>query len=880
MAEPGTRKGGRRRAALLALALALPGPAAPQEPGKARERPRAEDDVILFALRLGDVELADSFPARAQGDGYLLPFGELCQELDLAIQVDPGGTSASGFLITENRPFRLDARAGTVTVAGQTRALDPKLMAVRDGDLYLDTRLLAQCLPLEFQVAPRSSLITLVPREPLPLQERWAREGRSGRLRGAAAPEAFEPWPDPYRLLDLPAVDLTLGHTWGGGRRAFTQGTVAAAGDVLWMSTNAYALFNDPGGLRQFRLTMGRKDPHGGMLGPLNATEFGFGEVLDPGMPLVAAPWSGTGMVLSNRPPQLGNAFDRHSFQGPLAPGWQVELYQNEALVAFQASRPDGQYQFLNMPLYFGINRFRLVFYGPQGQRQEERLRFDVSQNQTPAGAFYFHLVGLEPHTDVGRRAQFEATYGLSEQLTATFGTARVTLDGLVHEYHEVGLQGFWKPISGSLLAGNDTRGGSVAELALRKALGSASAVLKETRFRDGFVSEVFQSPLGPLARRSSLEFSAALPTLQAPLLNVDLSGFRDEGAKGGTADTFNARLSTSTQGYFLSNQLSRTLVRAPGLAAATTYSGNILASKTFRGFAVRGQATYNLTGARTLQTLGVTADLFRWSPLSVQGGYTRAVATRENAVNLGLLQGQGHVSFGANFTYSNLTRLSANLTLRMGLFVEPRGHQAVTTGMGVAGTGAVAAEVFVDANGNGRRDPGEKPLADVAMTVNGARQEQVTDAQGRVFLLNQAQQVDAQIAIAPATLEDPLMRGARPGSQITPRNGHVTRLEVPVVMVSEISGTAWLQGPGGRKELAGLRLELVDGAGKVTKSLRTAHDGFYEISNLAPGAYQLRVAPSSATALGAVLPPPRALQLAPEGSMLEGVDFLLVPAP
>jgi hypothetical protein len=70
---------------------------------------------------------------------------------------------------------------------------------------------------------------------------------------------------------------------------------------------------------------------------------------------------------VSSFPLQLQSQFDRQSFRGELPPGWEVELYRGAELLAYAQSRADGLYEFLDVPLLFGLNVFRLELYGPQG---------------------------------------------------------------------------------------------------------------------------------------------------------------------------------------------------------------------------------------------------------------------------------------------------------------------------------------------------------------------------------------------------------------------------------------------------------------------------------------------------------------------------------
>jgi hypothetical protein len=112
------------------------------------------------------------------------------------------------------------------------------------------------------------------------------------------------------------------------------------------------------------------------------------------------------------------------------------------------------------------------------------------------------------------------------------------------------------------------------------------------------------------------------------------------------------------------------------------------------------------------------------------------------------------------------------------------------------------------------------------------------------------------------------------PGLRVIPRGGHVAQVDLPVVIHSEINGTAYRQSGGKRAAAPGLRLELRDAQGRPVQSLRSAYDGFFTFTNLPPGTYQLAVAPGGALPPGATLPPPRTLELSPQGTLLDGVDL------
>jgi hypothetical protein len=841
---------------------------------------RSEEEVLLFALRLDQSALSSTFPGFPAKDGVLVPLGELCRLLDLAIDVDPTRGQAQGFFIGEKRRFSLQVLAGTVVVEGRSLPLDLSRVELHADDIYVDTRLIAAWLPLDFQIISRSATITVSPREPLPIQARWQRERMTSRFRPIEGPKSFPRSPDPYRTIEVPMVDETLRLSAQTARAADrhvrAQSTTFATGDFLGLSSSLYAILDTRDGLSEFRMTMGRRDPHAGLLGPLKATEFAFGEVLDPGLNLLTLPMTGTGALLTNYPLQRENAFDRHSFQGNLPPGWQVELYRNQALLGFQASRPDGLYEFLNVPLYYGWNDFRLVFYGPQGQRREEVSRFDVSESQTPEGVFQYRVVSADPR-QAGRRGQLEGRYGISRQVAAGFSVSDLDLDGRHHSYTGASLQGFWKPLSATLTAISDQLGGTAAELGLRSRIGSTSLTAKYADLQNGFLSEVFRPIYGPVQSRSSLETSTLLPSLARSLVTLDLGASRDRLVAGGSINRLYNRISTSFFGYFLSNEITLTegLGTAMPLPASTT--GDFLVSKFFRNFSLRGQANYQLDGARRLNALSAFLETPVFAPFNLRTGFTHSVVSGDTLVQMGAYKTQGAYALSAELSYSTRSRLSLDLTLRVGLAREPRSGRTYAQAQGIASHGAISARAFLDTNGNGVLDQEEKPVQGVGFLANGASQPTTTDARGVAFLANLSGDLDANLSVNSSTLEDPLMRPGSPGLRITPRQGHVVQVDVPLVLFGEITGTAYLQRDNDSLELPGLLLELVDAQGKSMKVTRTAFDGFYTISDIPPGAYQLRAPDSELQRRGLSKPWPKAVVVTPEGTVVDGLDLVFI---
>lgn len=177
---------------------------------------QGEANLLLLELLLDGSRLADSLNAYEVGSDLLLPLGELARLLTLGVTVDTATRSAGGFVVREDRAFRLDASSRQVRLPdGSTEALAAGTVRWIDDDLYVPLRLLQRWWPLDLDLKMASLSLTVRPREKLPIQARLERERAARALRARGAPTAEDPGypraPADYRLWSVPFVDQTLG---------------------------------------------------------------------------------------------------------------------------------------------------------------------------------------------------------------------------------------------------------------------------------------------------------------------------------------------------------------------------------------------------------------------------------------------------------------------------------------------------------------------------------------------------------------------------------------------------------------------------------------------------------------------------------------------
>jgi hypothetical protein len=856
-------------AALLTLGAALP-PAAAAATAPAQKN---EANLVLLEVRLGTQLLSEAVTGYELGRDVYLPLGEMARLLTLAIRVIPDEGRASGYILTEERNFSLDLQGRAVDIAGRPEAVDPAQVRVEGDEIYVASRLLSRWLPVDFDLDMSSLALKVRPREQLPLQARLARRER-GSLPGTPGGYVDPGYPrlsTPYRLADVPFIDQTLGFSLdkrGGRRQGETFYTGYLTADLLGMEAALYASRNRQDPSSGVRLTLGRNDPDGTLLGPLHARSALFGSVPLPGVANIApSSPTGNGFALSNRPLDQPTSFDRHTLQGDLPPGWDVELYYNEALVGVQQSGPSGKYSFADQPLAYGPNEFRLVFHGPLGQTRVERQSFLLEQSALPRGALFYDLGA---HRDLQGReralAQFE--WGASEHLNLTGGWQRLPLFDTTRSYANLGLRSYWRDLILTADAVQAGDGGRLAQLGVKTRIRQVALSASHARL-DAFTSEIFTPSGDPVRSRDELRAEGVLAFGSTAFFPLSLQLRRDVLSSGMENRDVEGRLSAYRDGIALSNGL-----RWQSLGGAKRADGLFQVSRRVAGVGLTGQLHYAIAPDAALGSAVVSADWYLPDGYLFNLGLARMFQDRELRATGSLNKSLGSYGLGVSGFYSNRHEYGIGVQLFMAMGLEPRSGRLLTEAQPMANMGAASLRVFLDKNLNGTMDADEEGIAGAGFTINGAHYAVRTDAKGLAWLGRLPASLHTDIGLDADTLEDPQWQPQVKGVRIVPRPGKVSQVEFAVSVTGEIDGTTRLIGKGTRRPMGDLQLELVDATGKVVQSMSSAADGYYVMTGILPGSYLLRVAPAQLKRLGLQDTGMHIITIGRDGTVLNGRDL------
>lgn len=864
------------RLVILCALIATTGVAAP-----AASNPAASGapNLLLFELRLDHSTLSDSLVLYEVGSDLLLPLGELTRLLTLGITVDPEAQRASGFILSEERVFRLDLATETVTLSSGRESFDSDGVRWLDDDLYVASRLLQRWLPIDLQADHATLIMTVVPREKLPLQYRLERERAGERLGRRNAPyldPGYPRMPSDYRFLSVPFLDQTLGleHSDGDTRRSTWGYSANLTGDLLWMEGSLHLSAAKGEEKIERRLTLARNDPEGGLLGPLRARSLTIGHLGLPALNnVLRGSGSGEGLLVTNRPLTQSTGYDLHTLRGELPPGWDVTLYYNDALTGFQSSRPDGLYEFADQPLMYGTNEFRLLFNGPLGQSRVERHLFILDQTLTKPGELVYSVSGQRTDDERLRRsAQFDLGLAKSLSLTGGIVTTPLTVDGEEEEFYNVGLR---TALFGLLINGDYVRvreGGFLSEIDLKTRIWRYALSLTHTGLSEDYASDFFPASSDQVRFRDRARLSGALRLGAKLSLPLTLDYTREEARSGVIRHDLQGRLSLNLFGTNLTNATTWSQI-----GDDSSSSGTLQLSRRVAGVGLSSQVAYQIEPESEVTSLALSSDVNFGKASRFNLGLLHQIDPNQTTYSTGVTHNFGSFNIGLNGRYIDTGDYTVGVQIFMALGRDPRAGRWISSWQPLAGAGAISAHTFLDANQNGRFDPGEEPIEGAGFKINeGGRLPGSSDAEGRVCLTRLSPKQYADISLDLSTLEDPQWMPTFQGVRVLPRPGKVQSIDFPVVMTGEVDGTVYLERDGKPRGIGNALVELVDAQGQVAASATSSSDGYYVIQGVRPGDYKARVSPEQLEKLGLLKTKPVAITMRGDGEFIYGLDFTL----
>lgn len=867
----------------------------PSSPFTTQER--SDDELLILQMLLGSYVLSEGIFGYPKQGSLILPLSDLVAALDFPIEVDAENGRAEGWFIDENRLFSLDLSASQVVIAGEVIPIQPAFVEQLPDDIYVDVRTLARWFPVDFKFDLSNLVLSLTSREPLPLEARLIRDLQRDRLLSQRQKDRrkFPKIEVPYEWVTWPVSDTTVEFnvTSTDGNTEFTRSySTLATADILKLNADLFINGSGEDQIGVARLKLGRQDESGGLLGKLNATQFAVGDVFSPQLKHIARTKGGRGFQVSNAPIGDSNEFDRITLQGDLQLGWEVELYRNEILLDFRQSQNDGRYLFEDVPLLFGVNVIKLVFYGPQGQRREEIQQLRVGPDQIKPGDHQYSLSFNQDDRlllmgddktiqdqSLQGKSRYTAQYkfGVNKNLSFGGNFASIPFDGGHRIYTGANVVTSLGPIYARTDITKDLTGGWAGTLSAQTSLFGINIIGEHTYLND-FRSEEFDDDTDPQETDSRIRLDGVLRWDFLPhipySLNVNHQSFKSRDR----STQIQNRLSTALGRASISNTVSLNLSDPAEIQDTESMTGTLQIGGAVGPVRTRGQISYGVIPETTFNSVALSGDWKLNNKFNASAGVSRQLSGSDDmSLSLGVNTDLDYVAAGVTSEITDKGDYSGRLRLTYSW-----GKDSADGGLRVASTptaerGTMTTRVFLDLDGDGKFDPEvDEPLPGVGFVSGRNKLDAKTNEKGLAFVTSLDTYKSVPFEVDIGTLEDPFWITDPEGVEVTLRPGVPGHIDFPVVSTGEIDGVTYIRKDGLSETASDVIIQLIDDEGDIVKEARSQYDGFFLLDLVRPGTYTLRIDPDQLDRFE--LPPvaSRTVTIGRDGTILNGEDFVI----
>ncbi len=813
-------------------------------------------ELFLLDFEADGFLLAESVPAYASGDTYLIDFALFLEAVEFPIERK--GQLWSGWARSEDRHFSWRMDSGVVQLAGRDGDLveDREWMDDEYAETYVSVEVLEHWFNLQLDVNPRLQTLSLDSSEPLPFQLWHERTLAKFRHRPGQSIDADIIVPDQYNwattpLFNLSTHFLTQKHESGrvsSGTASLLMGMDLLKHSVLYTGSRTHTSRGKGNATDRLTIERASATPDAPLFAGVH--RYVLGDIYQASPNLVIESGTGRGFRIERYPAGRTGTLSQVTIAGAAPPGWQVELYRNGALMEFATAGSDGRYFFPNQEIPFGENIFVAKMFGPQGQIQEDRQTFwgggmDLDKNDYDFSISHIdfdqHLLDGVPENVDGLAANYATDFRYARALTEDLqlgaaytqtGLGTSARDGTFTDSQYVSL--FWRMKLGP--------GVLISEAVHQLDFGEAWS-LEYLTGRNGHTVSIahrafndYESPT--TVHRDDLDALNELSLFG--LFGRDkpityMLRFRHRDLAEGSSDfrVFN-RLGMRLGPVYLSNDLDHIVT-----TGSRTTTGQLRLAGRVKGMTLRGQLTYRPTDSRPLQQISASMN---WD---VNYRLNNNLTITKNLWNDKVLYFTNLLSMRIrdyNLTMSVSSNLDDAWSVGAGFNIafgyDRSSHAFVTENRGLANTGRAKMNLFIDHNNNGIRDPLEPPVS----WASYRDRETMQMSPGVLSLKALPGSHRVQIETRHFKFDDPFLVPRTKVYELRTHAGSDISVDVAVVLTGDVEGHVFVGSADDAVAARGVIVSLHNAEGREIAKSRSEFDGYYNFSEIPGGDYQVRI--------------------------------------
>ena len=802
-------------------------------------------EELIVTLYFDKYLLGDIFGVKTES-GAAFSLADIATILDFPITIQAEAPQAIGWIRTPDNTFDLSITNDNSTVTLSGRALSvSKEEIVNVDELYIDLNTLEKWFDIKVDINYQELKATVSSEIPLPLQERIARKNRAGSIQPNANIAQNPLAKNDYSPVSLPLLDIQASTNFSENSNESSNLSILGGNDLAYFNTQYYLSANSEIGLTGARLQASKTSQDASLLGPLNATIIEMGDIRPTRVSNSLSSSNAVGLRISNDKVGTPNNSTIDLF-GDIQPGWDIEIYRNNLLIASASNIENGRYSFDNLPLVFGANSLEIVFYGPQGQIERKVENYYVNSTGQGAGSFIYDMSLYEDGKELfdsfidsqnssresyGSTLAARGSYGLTDWFSINFGQ-QTHLDSEYSKFDRQSL-GLTSSIFGKALLTSDyvlaPDNSSILENSISTEILNQSVdySVSTKKYLDESSAEWHTSQSDELS-------------LSGKITPINLSYQQDierRETDGKKHYQYRNQVSTGIKDIYLNHELEWGTLD-------DSKDGRWQIQKYIDGYFVRIGSSYTINP--NFHTNGVSTEI-SGSPfenIQAEASFSRNLEDKVNNIALAASWRPSDFSIRSRLAYNDLSGWSANLSGQVSLGQIEQGY--FTSNRSLVSQGSISVFVYQDMNNNGIFDNQDQALPEIDIVSKQSYRRAKTDKNGIAVLESMPNYRQTDIEVDEGSVADPYLIPKGEGISVIPRSSVVQHIEIPMVSSIEIEGkVAELVSENETRAIAFVPVQLVNEFNEVIDEVNTEFDGYFLFTKVPPDQHSIRVKPS-----------------------------------
>lgn len=824
------------------------------------------DNEYVFEVKFDDSYLLfNGLVAYQFSDTWYFPLYELTSKLGLSFSYATDSNIVHGNIISESRPLTVNLAKCTANYNEQIETFDCNQVKIYNDEIFISQKLYEKWLNIQFKILPLQSLINLETQELFPIVGKIKRE-QGGEINLKPSSTSFDyGYPflrKKYNLVDGFSQDVSLGFQYNKNYSRNFQNTnlqTNLTAEIFEFETHLDLSVQNNHITDKF-LNFKKVNEEAELFGSLHARQVDLYNFYFPSFALIGGNELVTGASITNAHFNTPTNFSSHHFQGELLAGWDVELFQNNLLIMRQTGSSKGQYSFTDIPLLYGINRFELIFYGPQGQVRHEYQTFQIGQSMSSDKNIKYRVAaGLTKKNQSLKALSFEKS--LTENLSLNVGYSESYLFDLPEKKQYIlgGINGFSRSLYYSFAVANNINSGTAYKGTLSIPYRSLNFKIDRAQLKK-FRSREFEQTFSTNELESQTNFEIFSPIFNNVITRNQFT--INQYSSGEKIRHLNNNLFLNTKYLDFGNEADWDSARnvwkfSPYLYKQMLNSSLRLESsfeKSFNFINYKVEARHSLS------------ELYDFSLL-----YLKEISTKNSEYGATLTRFFKSYSASLQTTVQNSNNYSISCNFNFSFLTEPRKGDFLFTKNALRDKGSLSLLAFEDINSNGIKDESERILPNVEFRILQTNQIAETNSKGIAFFSDLPSYGKLDVAIVEKTLPTIQHRSIEKGYRFVAGPGSSNRINFPIVILGDLEGSILIEYLPKTFIKRGILVRLKDEQNNVIRETRTDSEGYYLLEGTSPGVYTVEASYSKD---GKKYLQSQSTTIDPRGESQNGIDF------